>query len=121
MLGNWVEYATGIKKDKLSIPMQVTGIFADTVYLDFEGNEGDVFEEEGKNLLGIPITEELVLQIGFDKDNLPTYFAERYIKDGVRLQICNGEGRLVTLTDSCAAFVTSTNSKTHTLCLRGNN
>lgn len=79
----------------MSIPMQVTGIFADTVYLDFEGNEGDVFEEEEKNLIGIPITEELVLQIGFDKDNLPTYFAERYIKDGVRLQICNGEGRLV--------------------------
>lgn len=34
-----------------SIPMQVTGILDDgTVYLDFEGNEGDVWEEDAKNL-----------------------------------------------------------------------
>lgn len=39
--------------------MQVVGIFSsingaspdDTVYLDFEGNEGDVWEEEVKNLV----------------------------------------------------------------------
>lgn len=52
MLGNWVEYATGLRNDKRSIPMQVTGIFSDTVYLNFEGNEGDVFEVEEENLLG---------------------------------------------------------------------
>lgn len=45
--------------ERLSIPMQVVGIFSsingaspdDTVYLDFEGNEGDVWEEEVKNLV----------------------------------------------------------------------
>lgn len=58
MLGNWVEYAVG--NGKRSIPMQVTGIFSDTVYLNFEGNEGDVFEEEEENLLGIEITEEIL-------------------------------------------------------------
>lgn len=45
--------------ERFSIPMQVVGIFSningespdDTVYLDFEGNEGDVWEEEVKNLV----------------------------------------------------------------------
>lgn len=33
------------------IPMQVTAIFQDgTVYLDFEGNEGDVWEANIKDL-----------------------------------------------------------------------
>ena len=32
-------------------PMKVVGIFYDgTVYLDFEGNEGDVWEENAKDL-----------------------------------------------------------------------
>lgn len=43
----------------LSIPMQVVGLLSsfnnpspeDTVYLDFEGNEGDVWEEEVQNLV----------------------------------------------------------------------
>lgn len=65
MLGNWVEYATGLNKEKRSIPMYVTGIFSDTVYLNFDGNEGDVFDEEEKNLLGIPITEDLLEKCGF--------------------------------------------------------
>lgn len=65
MLGNWVEYATGLRNDKRSIPMRVTGIFSDTVYLNFEGNEGDVFEEEEENLLGIPITKKLLEDLGF--------------------------------------------------------
>lgn len=34
-----------------TIPMQVTAIFQDgTVYLDFEGNEGDVWEANIKDL-----------------------------------------------------------------------
>ncbi|WP_303224025.1 hypothetical protein [Butyricimonas faecihominis] len=34
-----------------TIPMQVVGIFQDgTVYLDFEGNEGDVWEVNIKDL-----------------------------------------------------------------------
>lgn len=44
---------------RLSIPMQVVGLLSsfsnpspkDTVYLDFEGNEGDVWEEEVQNLV----------------------------------------------------------------------
>lgn len=47
--------------DRLSIPMQVVGIFSslnginpkDTVYLDLEGNEGDIWEEEVQNLVKV--------------------------------------------------------------------
>lgn len=77
MLGNWVEYATGLHKDKRSIPMQVTGIFSDTVYLNFEGNEGDVFEEEEENLLGIPLTGNVLLLNGFEKENDEIYTLKR--------------------------------------------
>lgn len=40
-----------INGNKESIPMTVVGILSDgTVYLDFDGNEGDVWEEEAKDL-----------------------------------------------------------------------
>lgn len=47
--------------DRLSTPMQVVGIFSslngedpkDTVYLDFEGNKGDIWEEEVQNLVKV--------------------------------------------------------------------
>lgn len=59
MLGNYVTY--------LDTPMYVTGIFSDTAYLNFEGNEGDVFEIEEESLAGVPITEELLEKCGFRK------------------------------------------------------
>lgn len=45
--------------ERLSIPMQAVGLLSsfnnpspkDTVYLDFEGNEGDVREKEVQNLV----------------------------------------------------------------------
>ena len=45
--------------ERLSIPMQVIGMLSsfnnpspkDTVYLDFEGNEGDIWEEKVQNLV----------------------------------------------------------------------
>lgn len=51
---------------RFSIPMQVVGILSslneispkDTVYLDFEGNEGDVWEEEVQNLVFIKDIKE---------------------------------------------------------------
>lgn len=58
MIGNWVTY--------LEKPMQVVGIFPATVYLNFEGNEGDVFEIEKESVAGIPITWELLQECGFE-------------------------------------------------------
>lgn len=52
-------------------PMFVTGLFANgTVYLDFPGNEGDVWEEKAEDLKYIPLTKKLMLKLGFREDNL---------------------------------------------------
>lgn len=61
MLGNWV-YA-GIKTQ---FPMQVVGVFGDVAHLDFEGNEGDVWEEKEEDMLPIPLTEEIFNKNGFE-------------------------------------------------------
>lgn len=65
-IGDWVYCSK-----KARFPMQITGIFQDssdgTVYLNFEGNEGDVFEAEVEDVAPIPITEELLRKNGFRK------------------------------------------------------
>lgn len=50
-------------------PMYVEAIFRDTVYLNFKGNEGDVWEEDIKDLVPIPLTEEILLKAGFEKES----------------------------------------------------
>lgn len=67
-IGDWVHFKVGLHGDKLSIPMKVVGIFSsfsgispkDTVYLDFEGNEGDVWEEEVQNLVPCKTFDEIL-------------------------------------------------------------
>ena len=53
--------------------MKVVALFDDCAYLDFDGNEGDVWEEYDKDLFGIEITEELLVKIGFEKDSEVSY------------------------------------------------
>lgn len=61
-IGNYV------KDTKNGIPMYVTGIFAyGTVYLDFDSNEGDLWEYDIKDLVGIKLDEEILLKCGFEK------------------------------------------------------
>ena len=60
MLGNWV-----YEGELTQFPMQVVGIGTDYVYLDFEGNEGDIWEERPEDIQGIPLTGELLTKIGF--------------------------------------------------------
>ena len=55
-------------------PMYVMGIGEDYVYLNFDGNEGDIWECKPDELQGIPLTEELLEKIGFK---------ERYV-EGVK-------------------------------------
>lgn len=59
-IGDWVQIKLPSPQgERLLIPMQVVGLLSsfnnpspkDTVYLDFEGNEGDVWEEEVQNLV----------------------------------------------------------------------
>ena len=60
MLGNWV-----YDGERTQFPMQVVGIGKDYVYLDFEGNEGDLWESTPSELQGIPLTDDLLERLGF--------------------------------------------------------
>ena len=60
-LGNWV-YDSKYTK----YLMQVVCIGSDYVYLDFDGNEGDLWETTPEELQGIPLTEELLTKMGFE-------------------------------------------------------
>ena len=57
-LGNWL-YDSQPK----GFPMQVEGIGIDWIYLNFEGNEGDVFENTDKEIYPIPFSVELLSEL----------------------------------------------------------
>ena len=58
-IGDWV-------KEENGFPMFVQAIYGDdTVYLDFDGNEGDTWEVDIKDLRAIPISQELLIGLGF--------------------------------------------------------
>jgi|GEM_PF-1754940 hypothetical protein len=71
MLGNWV-----LAGAKTQFPMQVVGVFDDVAYLDFEGNEGDVWEEKEEDMLPVPLTEKFFIRNGFlkKKDKISEYY-----------------------------------------------
>ena len=56
-LGNWLYYTK-----ETMFPMQVYALGNDWVQLDFEGNEGDCFENTDKDIYPIPITKELIVK-----------------------------------------------------------
>lgn len=59
-IGNWV-----YDGERTQFPMWVQTIGEDYVYLNFEGNEGDVWESTPDELQGIPLTDELLAKLGF--------------------------------------------------------
>lgn len=59
-IGNWV-----YDGECTQFPMFVQTIADDYVYLNFESNEGDVWESTPEELQGIPLTAELLEKIGF--------------------------------------------------------
>lgn len=59
-IGNWVHQGDGFA-------MQVVAIFQDEVYLNFEGNEGDVCECKIKDLHGFEVNTEWLEKFGFKK------------------------------------------------------
>ena len=61
-LGNWV-----YDGERTQFPMYVQTIGEDYVYLNFNGNEGDVWECKPEDLQGIPITAELLTKLGFSE------------------------------------------------------
>ena len=75
MLGNWV-----YESEKSQFPMQVVNIDKDMVYLDFDSNEGDVFDGKMEDICPIPLTEEILLKNEFVKEqsSFQTIFYENF-------------------------------------------
>lgn len=85
MLGNWV-----LSGAKTQFPMYVTGIFDDVAYLDFEGNEGDIWEEKEEDMFPVPLTKEILLKNGFTKRKMLGYtyhFYYEYYTDDIVIKI----------------------------------
>jgi hypothetical protein len=59
-IGNWVHQGDGFA-------MQVVAIFEDEVYINFEGNEGDVWECKIQDLQPFEIDQEWLEKFGFQK------------------------------------------------------
>lgn len=74
-IGYWVCTVTSF--GRLTMPMYITGILNDdTVYLDFDENEGDVFEEDIKDIAPVRIMEDILSDFGFKRElntEMPTY------------------------------------------------
>lgn len=65
-VGSWV-----YDGEHTQFPMFIRGIGEDYVYLDFDGNEGDLWESTPDDIQGIPLTGELLEKLGFTfKDGL---------------------------------------------------
>lgn len=60
MLGNWV-----YESERSHFPMQVVNIDEKMVYLDFDSNEGDVFDGRMEDICPIPITTDFLKDNGF--------------------------------------------------------
>ena len=67
-IGDWVQEYSEIT-GKFSMPMYVDAIFSDgLVYLDFDDNEGDVWEAEIGDIAPIDINEDSLREFGFKID-----------------------------------------------------
>lgn len=81
-IGNWL-----YESECTRYPMYVHTIGEDYVYLNFDGNEGDVFECKPEDLQGIPITEELLTKMGARKvTDIGWNVVESY-SAGVRIEL----------------------------------
>lgn len=50
-IGDKVRFYCGSRKDRVTFEMEVEGIFKDgTLYVNFEGNDGDIIEERISNV-----------------------------------------------------------------------
>jgi hypothetical protein len=67
-LGNWVHPV---------FPMKVVSIYKDEILCDFEGNEGDPWEFDPKDLDGIPLTEEWLMRFGFNYDDFSRSWSDK--------------------------------------------
>ena len=90
-IGDWVQEINDIT-GKPSMPMYVSAIFeSGHVYLDFDGNEGDVWEVDIKDIAPIEIKENVLVGFGFRKEIIGTSLT--HPNDGNELGIAFNEER----------------------------
>lgn len=74
-IGYWVCTVTSF--GRLTMPMYITGIFnGGTIYLDFDNNEGDMWEVDIKDIAPVRIDEDILNDFGFKRElntETPTY------------------------------------------------
>lgn len=75
MVGNYV-----YNSERNKFPMKVVSIGEDYCYLDFEGNEGDVFEGISHCMAPIEVNGIVLYTIGFNKIQLPVQGDAHYYK-----------------------------------------
>ena len=98
-IGNWV-----YDGDKTQFPMRVEAIGTDYVYLNFEGNEGDIWESTPQDLQGILLTEELLDKLGFTyKDGLWRGEGGLKVKVGVGFVFIENKGKDNWLYGTCTS------------------
>lgn len=85
MIGNWV-----YESERSKFPMKVVYVGEDYCYLNFESNEGDVFDGYEKDMMPIPLAEDILIKCGFAKRKLLGYenhfTYERYLK-GITIKL----------------------------------
>lgn len=90
-IGDWV-----YDSKRSQFPMQVVAIFKDgDLYLDFEGNEGDVWECEAEEVEPIPITAEILEKNGIENTVGTTHEWEdgdKSIDIILRWEVCRIQG-----------------------------
>lgn len=74
-IGYWVCTVTSF--GRLTMPMYIAGILNDgTIYLDFDNNEGDMWEVDIKDIAPVRIDEDILNDFGFKRElntETPTY------------------------------------------------
>ena len=71
-IGDWVQEYSEITGN-FSMPMYVSAVFEDgTVYLNFNGNDSDVWEADIEDIAPIEISEKVLVGFGFRKEIIRT-------------------------------------------------
>lgn len=77
-VGDWVQAWDDITK-RYTPPERITAIFDDgTVYTEIDPEQGDPFEYDISEIDGLPITSELLLGFGFEKDGSIYYHGDGF-------------------------------------------
>ena len=92
-IGDWVQEYSDIT-GRLSCPMYVSALFEDgTVYLNFNGNEADIWEAEIKDIRPIIIDEDILKGFGFKNGDVQQ---ERVLKYGDTEIVFNTDPNMMT-------------------------